>query len=314
MDHFFLKDQVDARIGLPLGVSGNEHRYKCPECPHRGEGPDTKGKLHINYEKGVLNCFRCGYRGALSKLASRLGIIVSRPPADWGKAVRKGFMGHGKSIVDDSYDNTLELEYPCSVDKIVPGMATHKYLGDRGVTQEMIDYYKLVQGTGKWAHRIFIPTMHDGDVVYWVARTIDPDIQPKYMTPKDIDKRYYIYNLSRAKEFNSVVITEGVFDAIAVGANAVSLFGKTASKEQKDMLLAANFDSYVVCLDPDAQKEANDLMLWLDSKGKAVYYVCLPKGLDPATDPEITHRIKSATPFRFADLARQRVLGNKPEI
>lgn len=310
----FLKDQVDARIGLPLGVSGSEHRYKCPECPHRGEGPDTKGKLHINYEKGVLNCFRCGYRGALSKLAAKLGIIVSRPPAEWGKAVRKGFMGHGKSVVDDSYDNTLELEYPCDVERIVPGMPAQQYLVDRGVTQEMIDYYQIVQGTGRWSHRIFVPTLHEDDVVYWVARTIDPDVQPKYMTPMDIDKRYYLYNFHRAKAFSSVVITEGVFDAIAVGANAVSLFGKTASKEQREMLAAANFDSYVVCLDSDAQKEANNLMLWLDAQGKTVYHVCLPQGLDPATDADIATRIQSATPFRFADLARQRVIGNQPEL
>lgn len=310
----FLKDQVDARIGLPLGVSGSEHRYKCPECPHRGEGPDTKGKLHINYEKGVLNCFRCGYRGSLNKLACKLGITVSRPPAEWGKAVRKGFMSLAKSVVDDSYDNTLELEYPCKVDKIVPGMTSQKYLVDRGVTQEMIDYYQIVQGTGRWGHRVFVPTLHEGDVVYWVARTIEPDINPKYMTPMDIDKRYYIYNFHSAQAFSSVVITEGVFDAIAVGANAVSLFGKTASKEQRDMLAAADFDSYVVCLDSDAHKEANNLMLWLDAQGKRVYHVRLPDGLDPATDPEIAKRIKYSVPFRFADLARQRVLGHQPEL
>jgi len=310
----FLKEQVDARIGLPIGVSGSEHRYKCPECPSRGEGPDTKGKLHINYKKGVLNCFRCGYRGALSKLAAKLGIIVSRPPADWGKAVRKGFMGHGKSVVDDSYDNTLELEYPCDVERIVPGMPAQKYLVDRGVTQEMIDYYQIVQGTDRWSHRIFVPTLHEGQVVYWVARTMDTDVQPKYMTPVDIEKRYYLYNFHRAKAFSSVVITEGVFDAIAVGANAVSLFGKTASQEQRQMLLDADFESYVVCLDPDAQKEANNLMSWLDSKSKIVYYVCLPVGLDPATDPQIESRIRQATPFRFADLARQRVLRNPTEL
>ena len=307
----FLKDQVDARIGLPIGVSGSEHRYKCPECPQRGEGPDTKGKLHINYEKGVLNCFRCNYRGTLNKLAKKLGIAFSRPPSDWSAAARKGFMSYGKSVVDDSYDNTLELEYPCDVQPVIAGSPAYSYLSSRGFNQGMIDYYRIVQGTGnRWYHRIFVPTLHDDEVVYWVARTIKPDIQPKYLTPKDIDKKHYIYNMDKASKFNSVVITEGVFDAIAVGSNAVSLFGKTASKEQRVMLSNGSFDSYVVCLDSDASKEAFELMSWLESQGKSVYYVAMPSGVDPATDRDIDKRIREAVPFRFANLARTRLISD----
>ena len=312
-----LKDDLDASLGSPVGSSGDEYRYHCPECIRSKNKKDLKGKLHVNYQKGAFNCFSCGYRGSLKHLASRFGISVSQPAASWNSMTLRGLLhsGNGSSWEKQreealAYDPTLELEYPCDVRVINQTDPHYAYLSHRGVGMDQINYYKLSVSKDPdsyWADRIFIPCYHEDDVVYWTARSINPDAKLKYMTPYGVDKRYYMFNMNNAKQFDSLVITEGAFDAIAVGSNAVALFGKAASEHHRKVLLESDFTHYTVCLDPDAGKEAYELASWLDSRGKNVYIVTFPEGLDPASDPEVLDRIRNATPFSFSDVARSRL-------
>jgi predicted RNA-binding Zn-ribbon protein involved in translation (DUF1610 family) len=301
----FLQRQVDDILGPPSNPMAHEVLYMCPKCGQ----PGGKKHLSVNYEVGLYRCWKCSFRGSILYLAKYLKIEVRRPPADWSKSIRNVFAGYRKSKVDETYDNTLELEYPCDVQPIHAASKAMRYLNDRGVSWPMVNHYQMVESVGdsKWRNRIFIPSLHEGYPVYWVARSMDPASTVRYLTPVDIDKRYYIFNLHEAKKYDYVVITEGVFDAIAVGVNAVALLGKHASESQINQLVEANFDKYVICLDSDACGDAEELAARLDAHQKSVYMVSLPTGKDPADTLDIRSRITSAIPFEFSTWASERI-------
>lgn len=301
----FLQNDVESILGAPANPDQHEVLYTCPKCGVHG------GKKHfsVNYERGKYKCWKCNFAGSILYLAKYLKIEVKRPPADWSRSIRNVFSSYKKNQVDETYDNELELEYPCDVKPIHPASKAMSYLQARGVDWPTATYYRLVESVGdtQWGNRIFIPTIVNDAQVYWVARSMSPTSKRKYLTPVDIDKRHYLFNLEEAKKHDYVVITEGVFDAIAVGVNAVSLFGKHASESQIKQLVGANFTNYIVCLDSDARGDAEELAARLDSYQKSVYMVSLPQGKDPADDPDIRSRITSAIPFEFSSWAADRI-------
>jgi predicted RNA-binding Zn-ribbon protein involved in translation (DUF1610 family) len=301
----FLQNQIDSALGSPFDGNATEVQYACPRCGNTSK----KKHLSINYEKGVFQCWKCNFGGSVLYLAKYLGMEVRRPAADWSKSIRHVFSSHKKPILDDVYDNELELEYPCDVKPIHPASRAMSYLAARGVNWHTANHYKMVESVGdsKWSNRIFIPSLANGVPVYWVARSMNPNATSKYLTPVDIDKKFYLFNFQEVKKYSYVVITEGVFDAIAAGINATALFGKHASESQIQQLVSANFDNYLICLDSDARKDAEQLANRLDAHKKSVYMVSLPQGKDPATDPQIKERIAAATPFNFSSWAAERI-------
>ena len=60
-------------------------------------------------------------------------------------------------------------------------------------------------------------------------------------------------NFDNARESDTVVVTEGVFDAIRVGKCGVATFGKAVSETQVG-LLQQYWRHVVLLLDPDAEK------------------------------------------------------------
>jgi DNA primase len=77
---------------------------------------------------------------------------------------------------------------------------------------------------------------------------------PKYFTSPGLDKGRVLYNYLNARNYPFVVVTEGVFDAFSVGPSAVSLFGKTPTEKQVN-LIQTYWDEVILLLDPDANTE-----------------------------------------------------------
>lgn len=200
-------------------------------------------------------------------------------------------------------DNTQEIGYPCAV--VYPAYHEDAWLyltmpkpRGRGLTVEQISYYGICAAMEEpYLGRVFIPTFHDGKVVYWVARTF-MDQEPKYLNPKGLSKVDFVFGLQQAKSFDTVIITEGVFSAIAAGPNAVATFGKAVSASQRQQIADANFKRIVVALDGDARKEAVELSVWFSSRGHETYLVDMPRDQDP--DSDLGFRDRVATCSRFS--------------
>jgi hypothetical protein len=115
--------------------------------------------------------------------------------------------------------------------------------------------------------RLLIPVINQRTVIGWQTRKVDTkDDKPTDKKFKYINSATclhdHLYNFDTALKYDDIVIVEGVTDVWRVGKNAISLFGKTASKTQlfKMKTVWSFMGRAVVCLDPDADKDAIKLV------------------------------------------------------
>ncbi len=307
-----LHDALVAHFGSSVKGPGSEIRFCCTYCVSRGKPtPDTKYHLYLNTQKKLFICQRCGMKGSAAWLLESLGVSIMPQAAEWGDVVRRLRLFTEQNY-DPGYDPTEEIEYPCPT--LVPqlGLLSYRYLvwsrdtrvnglPCRGLTDQILDDYHLRVGSrGGWVNRIFIPTFHAGKITFWCARDFSGSTRyPKYMNPPHRNRRHHVFNLDRARGYADVIITEGVFSAIAAGPNAVATFGKMVTVEQLQYILAAGFRTHFVALDGDAKPQALYVARWLSSRGAGVKLVKLPPQDDPDSVPDFKSYLDSASPFSF---------------
>jgi len=139
-------------------------------------------------------------------------------------------------------------------------------------------------------NRLFIPIYDlDGRLVGGQCRLIydsDRKYPPKYYTLFHTPLGKCLYNAQTAKQHKTVVVTEGIFDALRVGSHGVATFGGSIGSMQRTLL--TNWSIVIIAFDPtleeeDAAKYAalEKTELVLRQKGVIVGRLLLPDGKDP---------------------------------
>jgi hypothetical protein len=108
---------------------------------------------------------------------------------------------------------------------------------------------------GELNNRVVFPSVNDkGKCGYYVARTIVDDFIP-YMNP-DVEKSHIIFNELNLNFEKSMVLVEGVFDAIIAGDNSVPILGSTLPEDSKLFRKISEYGTPVyLALDPDAEEK-----------------------------------------------------------
>ena len=125
---------------------------------------------------------------------------------------------------------------------------------------------------GRYANRIIVPSFNEGgDLNYFVARSFFSDPH-KYLNPpvsKDV-----VFNELYLEWDTDLVITEGIFDAIVAGPNAVPLLGSTLHPNSKLFMKIVHNDTPVfLALDPDADKKEERIIKLFLTYGLEVYKI-----------------------------------------
>ena len=237
--------------------SGNEMLGKCPHHAHTDNSPS----FYINSDTGAFNCFSCGFKGkSLATLISGVENITLR------EAIMKiGYEKRERTLFDkmqdyfQTYKEKQVSEYMKTrglneetAKKYGIGYCDSsviKWLKNKGIKLDEIQSKKIIVKNSFIPHeRISIPIYRYGAVVGFSFRATKHDQEPKYITILDsgVPK---VFNISSASA-SDVVITEGVFDAIAVeNANykAVALLGGTITdaimQHLKEKTLYLMFDN-----------------------------------------------------------------------
>jgi DNA primase len=235
----------------PIMETSNEDRIRtlCPICD------DKNGHLYILLSEGLAYCQRCKYdpKSPIRFISDVEGITQ--------QAV-VGMAGDGWSYVDTSVEEVVEglfeehedvfsyeiigLEstfFPVLEDiGIFPlnqaVIKARDYLEARGVTPSQMATYDIRYCyDGQYAGRVIVPCFFKGDVVTFVARDIFGMSSRKYLNPPGNKQSDFLFNLDRILG-DTVVLTEGVFDAISSSeaAPSVASFGKSLSKRQIELL------------------------------------------------------------------------------
>lgn len=159
-----------------------------------------------------------------------------------------------------------------------------RYLLDRGVTEGTMGLYRMgYVDSGDLAGRVVVPSFDTfGMVNFWSARTIWPDTRPTYKLPeasKDIVSNEHMVDWTEP-----VYLVEGIFDEMAIGSQAISLYGKFMQPMLAKRLVERRPPAVYVCLDSDARNEAMGLMKRLVGYDVSCSLIDLP-GKDPGSMP-----------------------------
>ncbi len=170
------------------------------------------------------------------------------------------------------------------------------YLRGRGLTDRTVALYRMgYVDSGFLSGRVVVPSFDSlGSINFWSARSIDPDEHLRYRLPlatKDIVSNEHMVDWTRP-----VYIVEGIFDEVAIGPQAIALYGKTPLPLLMQRLVEHRPPIVHVCLDSDARVESRRLaqrLLGYDIR------CSLPgiRGKDPASVP-IGEVVRASTSAR----------------
>jgi len=132
------------------------------------------------------------------------------------------------------------------------------YFIERGISPEIIDRYKLCIGdvnrldNNYFGKRAILPVWKGNKVVYWNARAIEKDPKIKYLKARGDAVYFNIDHLKTVAKGETIVITEGEFDALSfesIGVKAIAIGGVGNYKnfiqanQRKDLLILTAFDN-----------------------------------------------------------------------
>ena len=231
-----------------------------------------KYRLGFELNTGRSNCWSCGRKNSVSALASVCGV---------SKSVARTAIVDTAVHIDEKPLGSLiplkgvgELQQPHRI-----------YLKKRGFNPDVISKLWGIRGIGlalrcQW--RIYIPIFDKfGREISWTTRAIGNSKQ-RYISAKSseeaIPHKEILYGADLAR--NTIIIVEGPLDSWAVGAGAVATFGTSITSSQ--LIEISKYPLRVICLDREAQKQANKLAKDLSVFPGITHNVVLETGADPA--------------------------------
>jgi len=152
----------------------------------------------------------------------------------------------------------------------------------RATCPDALDCQRYVLDRG-WFHRehpfvwcskhprhVIYPCQHRGKIVAWIARKIDPGKEFAHIKCQEFPPDYML-NQDQICRYRTVLVTEGVFDAIAV--LGLCTFGNALTQRQINLLNAACRKGRRVALLPDYQKDEWKAY-WETAKENGWYLSC----------------------------------------
>jgi DNA primase len=150
-----MQDEVEVLIELLSDVLGDPKNhyeskaqisFDCPVCAaEKGlENGDGKGNFEVNYSRHVYKCWACGdtlgTHGPLGKLFDKWGTKKQKKLYDLVKPE--------ELKIEDKKRVYLRLpegytQFKDSNSRFIPHREAYSYLKDRGITDEMIEKYKI---------------------------------------------------------------------------------------------------------------------------------------------------------------------------
>lgn len=288
-----MTDEVEVLVELLTDVLGqpkNHYESKaqisfdCPVCAaEKGlEDGDGKGNLEINYSIHVYKCWACGdtygTHGPLGKLFDKWGTKKQKKLYDLVKP---------EELKEEEKKRVwLKLpegftKFKDSNPRFIPHIEAYNYLKQRGITDEIIEKYKIGYTVkGNFAYRIIVPSYDtEGRLNYFVARAWVPK-KMKYKNPT-AQKDEIIFNEGVIDWSKDIFLCEGVFDSFFLD-NPLVMLGKKLSKLAFSTIYDKAQSNVIICTDGDAWDDG--LKIYHELNGGRLYnkikIVKLPKDKD----------------------------------
>ena len=270
--HDILENVFDNVKGLHMS---DQVQINCPKCQER-EGlsyGDGKYNLEINTRIKRFRCWKCDdppFQGRLGRLIKRYGLSTDY-------ALYKVYAGNedddfGVSVDDEEEVTPIVLpEEFISISDVNLNIREHYEAYEYLVTERKLDIELLKRFNvgfctkGKYYGRIIVPSYdRNGVLNYFISRLYTKESwRTKYENPEE-NKKKIIYNESRIKWDSTIFLVEGAFDMLSIPINTIPVLGKNMSDALLDKLRIFK-PNIIIVLDPDAVKNAREIMIQLVS-------------------------------------------------
>lgn len=234
------------------GTGNFQYKINCPMCLLRGETVDRRYRCGIarRAESFGINCFNCKFATGYT-LGRSLSHHLEAFMANIGVPERTIKLMRLRALEISQFLDTVQKVQPdfrpIFADHDLPSgshsldywesvncqdanyLAVTDYLLHRGEVAVLASRYYWTPDTEHELNRkLIIPCLHDGRIVGWIGRSIDP-IKSKYynQTPK-----HFLFNSKFLTQPNRkyVFIVEGIFDALVI--DGVAAIGNTLNADQ----------------------------------------------------------------------------------
>lgn len=329
--------------GWQYKESRGELTGKCPNRDHKDKNPS----FGINSSTGQFKCFSCGFKGS-SLVTLMMGVEgLSREEASDRVF---GTMEVELEVSDKTIYNGIMTEaqrwFTSAIKAQKEPLKTsaynaREYLRTRGITDDIIAKYnigyshdnivKYLSGKGMYnelsrltqfladgsyicGDRITVPVYNRNVLIGFSMRSLNKKADRKYLNLINADlypSKKWFFNLDNCTT-DTLLLTEGVFDAIAV--NGAAMLGTALSPERLELLY--RYKNIYLLFDNDAGgwKAVEDFYFY--SKGiltKSVVKVCnLPCDPDECVDSIGTY-VDNALPITHW-IARRTASHRNPEV
>ena len=264
-----LLELIEDVLGEPKKTyeTRNQYGYDCPNCMDiKGmENGDNKGNLEINLNKFVYHCWSCDISGPLGRIFDDYGTKAQKKVYDLIKPeeLKQEDIKRPKLRLPEGF-TTFQDSNP----RFIPHMEAYRYLQSRGITDEMIERFKIgYTVSGDFAYRVIVPSFNkEGVLNYFTARSWVPK-KMKYKNPS-VPKDEIIFNESLIDWDKDIYLCEGVFDSFFL-TNSMVMLGKKMSKLLFETLYTKANGQVIICCDGDAFQDG--LRVYHELNGGRLY-------------------------------------------
>jgi hypothetical protein len=276
--------------------SAKEAEFLCPFCMHR------KRKLAINIESGMFHCWVCNKSGKnLFFLFRQFG--SQHDVEEFSKVFN--YKIHNKQIGEEQFKLKLPANYipivEC-VDSFVGKQALNYLIKKRGLSFEDVLFYKIgISNESKYGNMLVLPSFDkDGILNFYTLRSLNkgytiPLVPKGYKNTVIMNELYIDWKLP-------VIITEGYFDAIKCGKNAIPLFGSSLQVQSKLFRdIVKNNSTVFLALDSDAKDKSMHIARKFMSYDVETYFIDMSPFKDAGEMSKDQFSVKFNDAVRFSE-------------
>lgn len=261
---YFENRLIDYHLEGERNVSRGWVNIQCP-FPYCY---DPSWHCGVNLESKFFNCYKCGEKGSVVKLVSKLEGCSWRKAKRIIHTFREDISNRLVFNPPDLYQSTNGSPprniFPEGATTDLPQI--HRdYLSYRGFDSSIIKKYKLraCYTTGRYKYRLIIPIFLNNKIITFTSLDVTGRQSPKYkhqdLSSAVVAPKHTLYNIDSVTHEGNVAIVEGITDVWRIGDGAVCTFGTQYTKKQISLLIQKEIKNAFVLFDAEAEKQAQKL-------------------------------------------------------